>query len=666
MEYLRGGQQFEPEDGQQFEPTIGGDATDPEKPQEKVSRPDDTAENLTAAWDGYRGALADKDGPKAKVYSEEIKHLGGDLDKPPGEERAKPIETQRKPREPKVKAPKRMEGKAAQRKAGEMLKRQQAEAEARLSPEDRTAREAKRGQETEQRNKEAKQEEQRNQAREAEVRRDRAKEAARAFDFAISQHLSDPDDQAMLKDVATNVWKQKRQENSQWNTAREEILGHILPNDPTARAAFTRAVQRAGDSDQIPRFDEAVQIAERDYGWFLEYDTGESAGKGDAEGALFKALKQGKRKDPPRHDPKILKEAMGWIEHHAGWPSDEGEEREPTEESRRKEAELRELEAVPFSLRRWLELVRYAKWTGPNTGPRGGVYWISSETGLKHYGERPPEEGETSQPQQQPAEENVELQAAREKIKDSHSLDDIAAGKYPIGAEGSGGEDAEEARAQGMFVVRLRGHDFFALSEEAAQPMIDYMKGGGRYGTTTMSRLMGYTPEQIADYANFLRLSGRDDLIDKDPTPQTASPEFRKWFGDSKVVDDDGEPLRVFHGTHDPGFDEFKLTGASDGFFFAPNPDDAIHRATTQKGVLPVYLSLQNPRMMDSHESAGVSGEVEPENEAIMDAKEMGHDGIILFADDPDLRTYVAFDASQIKSATGNRGTFDPDDPRIT
>lgn len=59
-----------------------------------------------------------------------------------------------------------------------------------------------------------------------------------------------------------------------------------------------------------------------------------------------------------------------------------------------------------------------------------------------------------------------------------------------------------------------------------------------------------------------------------------ASPAFKAWFGASKVVDDNGEPLNVYHGTtHD--FDTFDLKktftdgylGA--GFYFTSNPHDA-------------------------------------------------------------------------------------------
>ena len=36
------------------------------------------------------------------------------------------------------------------------------------------------------------------------------------------------------------------------------------------------------------------------------------------------------------------------------------------------------------------------------------------------------------------------------------------------------------------------------------------------------------------------------------------SNEFKEWFGDSKVVDDKGKPMVVYHGT-DKNFDQFKM-----------------------------------------------------------------------------------------------------------
>lgn len=52
---------------------------------------------------------------------------------------------------------------------------------------------------------------------------------------------------------------------------------------------------------------------------------------------------------------------------------------------------------------------------------------------------------------------------------------------------------------------------------------------------------------------------------------QTDTPAFRRWFGDSKVVDANGDPLVVYHGTNRGGFTEFdpeSRKGFSSGLLF--------------------------------------------------------------------------------------------------
>lgn len=64
---------------------------------------------------------------------------------------------------------------------------------------------------------------------------------------------------------------------------------------------------------------------------------------------------------------------------------------------------------------------------------------------------------------------------------------------------------------------------------------------------------------------------------------RTASPEFKRWFGESKVTDKTGAPLRVFHGTNQAveNFDAARLgmmskaVSANEGFFFTDSPDVA-------------------------------------------------------------------------------------------
>jgi len=84
-----------------------------------------------------------------------------------------------------------------------------------------------------------------------------------------------------------------------------------------------------------------------------------------------------------------------------------------------------------------------------------------------------------------------------------------------------------------------------------------------------------------------------------------------------------------------------------------------------QPNIMPVYLSIQNPLIVDM---ADVEKSTEGLTQNIQLAKRDGHDGVIFknlqdggpAADD----IFVAFEPTQIKSQF-NQGTFDTDDPRI-
>ena len=179
---------------------------------------------------------------------------------------------------------------------------------------------------------------------------------------------------------------------------------------------------------------------------------------------------------------------------------------------------------------------------------------------------------------------------------------------------------------------------------------------------------------------------------------QTESPEFKKWFGDSKVVDANGNPLVVYHGTTKDftAFDKTKQGTSTDegylgeGFYFSNDPEMASGYASynapdgeTSAGaqVLPVFVSLQNPaigypkqfgkNVVNDLTSKMSRGEITAQ-EMTSRLREMGHDGIIWKGDGPGGEVsgyqgneFVVFEPSQIKSATGNRGTFDPTNPDI-
>jgi len=190
----------------------------------------------------------------------------------------------------------------------------------------------------------------------------------------------------------------------------------------------------------------------------------------------------------------------------------------------------------------------------------------------------------------------------------------------------------------------------------------------------------------------------------------SLDPNFRRFFGNSKVVDEYGEPLPVYHGTADmfDAFSDAKI-GKGDpgflgrGFYFADNPYVAETysklRSGPQERVIKAYLALNNPfnwgpkglgvrglvsegaRLPeDIHDEiarrTGVSGRVPledrpyAERDVSLAVRELlegrGYDSVIAtddFSDKP--IEFVAFKPTQIKSAIGNRGTYDPNDPDI-
>ena len=172
------------------------------------------------------------------------------------------------------------------------------------------------------------------------------------------------------------------------------------------------------------------------------------------------------------------------------------------------------------------------------------------------------------------------------------------------------------------------------------------------------------------------------------------TPEFKAWFGDSKVVDSDGKPLVVYHGTNGDitAFDASKVKGRfpnSEGFYFTSmplhasvyadsinnaaedfNPNSRFIKPAAEGGnVMPAYVSLQNPKILTVSAWGTLESRVDGDGGAqVRAAREAGHDGVIVkreAGDEWDGMLVIAFRPEQIKSATGNRGTFDPNDPNI-
>lgn len=142
--------------------------------------------------------------------------------------------------------------------------------------------------------------------------------------------------------------------------------------------------------------------------------------------------------------------------------------------------------------------------------------------------------------------------------------------------------------------------------------------------------------------------------------PPSINADFQDWFKGSRVVDETGKPLRLYHGTvrqfesFDPDAQKRNKAFSGDrGFYFTRHPEDASNYAEgirwlgevgIQSGsnVRPVYVNIQKP--IYAKEAPAL---ITPEQ--LSQLKKDGYDGIIYRNGDE----VVAFEPEQIRPAFG-------------
>jgi len=180
--------------------------------------------------------------------------------------------------------------------------------------------------------------------------------------------------------------------------------------------------------------------------------------------------------------------------------------------------------------------------------------------------------------------------------------------------------------------------------------------------------------------------------LDKDVKPK--SKEFKSWFGDSKVVDEKGEPLVVYHGTVKE-FDQFKVPEEYDpdtptltapgSIYFSDDPI-FVNSYTTPRfeepgdaaQVYPVYLNIENPYNLlnlNTKEDREIATELDKEiyNKGVTPAvirkmKAAGYDGTVSSHDDmydnqEIVSIFQVFEPNQVKGQFNEKPT--KEDPRI-
>jgi hypothetical protein len=182
------------------------------------------------------------------------------------------------------------------------------------------------------------------------------------------------------------------------------------------------------------------------------------------------------------------------------------------------------------------------------------------------------------------------------------------------------------------------------------------------------------------------------------------TPQFKAWFGDwendpqnaSKVVDENGEPLVVYHGSEDlrglktdyifkSRFQDNKSYFFTDNYRMAKSyadPKRAFDYQNAEEGVAQVYLSLQNPLIVNAENKIWRKYESEINGEKIIGTKALieysksnNYDSVIVqnvrdyYNNNENEKkggnVYVAFEPNQIKLADGSNTTFDANNPDI-
>ena len=190
-------------------------------------------------------------------------------------------------------------------------------------------------------------------------------------------------------------------------------------------------------------------------------------------------------------------------------------------------------------------------------------------------------------------------------------------------------------------------------------------------------------------------------LVDKAPERpprQYETPAFKTWFGKSKMVNEDGTPMVMYHGANDSraansgkgrkrDFTTFKQNRQG-LIFVTPDPEfTAIYFAKGERArIYPLYVKAENPfdysnpahvaKLFGPDDSKLMTGryvsgrkdemlirrsEVEDGDwmtlEAISDViRKSGFDSMYMLEEG--FTNLAVFDPIQLKSATGNRGTY--------
>ena len=246
---------------------------------------------------------------------------------------------------------------------------------------------------------------------------------------------------------------------------------------------------------------------------------------------------------------------------------------------------------------------------------------------------------------------------------------------------------------------------FFKKIADALKKFYATVKGQKYLPTESMKNFLDNIARQnafdeIADRKNKGQMAlFADSLVQK--TNKTDTPEFKRWFGDSKVVNEDGSPKVVYHASKVKNVNEFnkryKTDLSSMGFHFGTEAQASFRTSqydfdSNTPTMGEYYLSIKNPlevshmasfapdHLADAMMDMGLLSEDKYEQlqekydyqtlplgeELVKILKKAGYDGLAYENErEGEGKSYVPFDSNQIKSAIGNTGEFNPENKDI-
>jgi hypothetical protein len=220
-------------------------------------------------------------------------------------------------------------------------------------------------------------------------------------------------------------------------------------------------------------------------------------------------------------------------------------------------------------------------------------------------------------------------------------------------------------------------------SEAVKTTILDQLNSTGRFTSdvneayatlqsnffSTMAARTGLTPQELYDRYSLkvaAKQVGQGGVLNADG----GTPEFREWFGESKVVDTEGAPLVLYRGMAgetipEEGVTEMRPTTGllGTGIYMTGFPGRAAGYARGERAqTYPLYASIQNPISEDDFvERFGRTRRSPEENQAITDQLvSEGYDGIIAERGPGQAWEVVAFRPEQVKSVFNERPTQAP------